>query len=98
MKFEHKHRPHSLADIIFADAHVAGVIHDTASGVRDNHIILDVIPKDYVMTSGYQSGQPYHLLIKSRHRPATMPGGMRCCDVINAAHPALYPTPDEYQN
>ena len=40
MKFEHKHRPHSLADIIFADAHVAGVIQDTASGVRDNHIIL----------------------------------------------------------
>ena len=40
MKFEHKHRPHSLADIIFADAHVAGVIHDTASGIRDNHIIL----------------------------------------------------------
>ena len=40
MKFEHKHRPHSLADIIFADAHVAGVIHDTASGIRDHHIIL----------------------------------------------------------
>ena len=40
MKFEHKHRPHSLADIIFADAHVAGVIQDTASGVRDHHIIL----------------------------------------------------------
>jgi replication-associated recombination protein RarA len=40
MKFEHKHRPHSLADIIFADAHVAGVIQETASGVRDNHIIL----------------------------------------------------------
>ena len=40
MKFEHKHRPHMLEDIIFADAHVAGVIQDTASGVRDNHIIL----------------------------------------------------------
>ena len=40
MKFEHKHRPHSLADIIFADAHVAGVIQETASGVRDHHIIL----------------------------------------------------------
>ena len=40
MKFEHKHRPHSLADIIFADAHVAGVIQNTASGIRDNHIIL----------------------------------------------------------
>ena len=40
MKFEHKHRPRSLADIIFADAHVAGVIQDTASGIRDNHIIL----------------------------------------------------------
>ena len=40
MKFEHKHRPHSLGDIIFADAHVAGVIQETASGVRDNHIIL----------------------------------------------------------
>ena len=40
MKFEHKHRPHSLADIIFADAHVAGVIQDTASGIRDHHIIL----------------------------------------------------------
>ena len=40
MKFEHKHRPRSLADIIFADAHVAGVIQETASGVRDNHIIL----------------------------------------------------------
>ena len=40
MKFEHKHRPHSLADIIFADVHVAGVIQNTASGIRDNHIIL----------------------------------------------------------
>ena len=40
MKFEHKHRPRSLADIIFADAHVAGVIQETATGVRDNHIIL----------------------------------------------------------
>jgi len=40
MKFEHKHRPHSLGDIIFADAHVAGVIQETASGVRDHHIIL----------------------------------------------------------
>jgi replication factor C subunit 3/5 len=40
MKFEHKHKPHSLADIIFADAHVAGVIQDTASGIRDHHIIL----------------------------------------------------------
>ena len=40
MKFEHKHRPRSLADIIFADAHVAGVIQETASGTRDNHIIL----------------------------------------------------------
>ena len=40
MKFEYKHRPRSLADIIFADAHVAGVIQETASGVRDNHIIL----------------------------------------------------------
>ena len=40
MKFEHKHRPQSLADIIFADTHVAKVAKDTALGYRDNHLLM----------------------------------------------------------
>jgi len=40
MKFEHKHRPQSLADIIFADPHVAKVAHETALGHRDNHLLM----------------------------------------------------------
>ena len=59
MKFEHKHRPHSLADIIFADAHVAGVIQDTASGIRDKHIILHG-------PSGSGKSETAHLLQKAR--------------------------------
>jgi replication-associated recombination protein RarA len=40
MKFEHKHRPQSLADIIFADTHVAKVVKETALGYRDNHLLM----------------------------------------------------------
>ena len=40
MTFKHKHKPHALSDIIFADAHVAGIVADTAAGLRNNHLIL----------------------------------------------------------
>ena len=40
MTFKHKHKPHFLEDIIFADAHVAGIVADTAAGLRNNHLIL----------------------------------------------------------
>ena len=40
MTFKHKHKPNSLEDIIFADAHVAGIVADTAARLRDNHLIL----------------------------------------------------------
>ena len=40
MTFKHKHKPNSLEDIIFTDAHVAGIVADTAARLRDNHLIL----------------------------------------------------------
>ena len=40
MKFEEKHRPKTLDDIIFVDAYVERIVKETAANKRHKHLIL----------------------------------------------------------
>ena len=40
MKFEEKHRPETLDDIIFVDAYVERIVKETAANTRHKHLIL----------------------------------------------------------
>ena len=40
MKFEEKHRPKTLDDIIFVDAYVERIVKETAANKRNKHLIL----------------------------------------------------------
>lgn len=40
MKFDKKHRPQALNDVIFADADVKQTLEDYANNQRDKHLLL----------------------------------------------------------
>ena len=40
MKFDKKHRPHTLADVVYADPSVEQTLNDYAHNQRDKHLLL----------------------------------------------------------
>lgn len=40
MKFDKKHRPKTLADVVYADAAVEQTLNDCAHNQRDKHLLL----------------------------------------------------------
>ena len=40
MKFDKKHRPQTLADVVYADAAVEQALNDYAHNQRDKHLLL----------------------------------------------------------
>ena len=40
MKFDKKHRPQTLADVVYADAAVEQALNDYANNQRDKHLLL----------------------------------------------------------
>ena len=40
MKFDKKHRPKTLADVVYADAAVEQALNDYAHNQRDKHLLL----------------------------------------------------------
>ena len=60
MKFEEKHRPKTLDDIIFVDAYVERIVKETAANKRHKHLILHG-PR------GAGKSETANLIMKSRY-------------------------------